>query len=212
MHSPVFEPQRQQETLHKLSFNDDRYASDNSTKSDEYQHQSLEEVGMRTLQVEGRRQQSQGLSQQCHPSTSSTTSTRRKLSPKSKLKRKKSPSPAPVSGSPINPSVEEEPSTWQDHEITGHLMQDADDDGYGINGIGFRPTAALAYARSQRRKQQIEDWRARESKDARQMRSERRRKIDGGSSGPPSFTGVSSNDGDNVEGEANSKRRSVRFA
>lgn len=91
-------------------------------------------------------------------------------------------------------------------------MQDADDDGYGINGIGFRPTAALAYARSQRRKQQIAEWRARETKDARQMRSERRRRTDGGSSGTPSFTGAPSNESEHVEGGDMYKRRSVRFA
>ena len=68
--------------------------------------------------------------------------------------------------------------TWQDDEITGQDIDKTspdDADGLGINGIGFRPTPAMAYARSQRRKQQINEWRAREAKEARQKRMERRR-------------------------------------
>lgn len=66
--------------------------------------------------------------------------------------------------------------TWQDDEITGHeLDPDGDDDGEGINGIGFRPTPAIAYARSQRRRQQVSEWKAREAREARQRRFERRR-------------------------------------
>lgn len=67
--------------------------------------------------------------------------------------------------------------TWQEDEITGHLIspEDPDDDGTGINGIGFRPTPAIAYARSMRRKQQVLDWRAREAREARQKRWEGRR-------------------------------------
>lgn len=74
--------------------------------------------------------------------------------------------------------------TWQDNEITGHELDatSPDDDGEGINGIGFRPTPAMAYARSQKRKQQVEGWRAREAREARQRRIERRR---GGSSSDP---------------------------
>lgn len=67
--------------------------------------------------------------------------------------------------------------TWQDTEITGHLVDpatDPDDDGTGINGIGFRPTPAIAYARSQKRRQQLNEWRLREAREARAKRSERR--------------------------------------
>lgn len=64
---------------------------------------------------------------------------------------------------------------WMDAEITGHNPNDPADDGYGINGIGFRPTAGQAHQLSQRRKQQLADYRSRETKDARQRRSERRR-------------------------------------
>lgn len=73
--------------------------------------------------------------------------------------------------------------TWHDSEITGHLALDPDDDGYGVNGIGFRPTPAMAYARSQRRRQQILEWKNRESREARSRRAEERRrgmKIGGG--------------------------------
>jgi len=75
--------------------------------------------------------------------------------------------------------------TWQDSEITGHLAgpaTDPDDDGTGLNGVGFRPTPALAQARAQRRRQQVLDWKAREAREARAKRSERRRRGVGGNS------------------------------
>jgi hypothetical protein len=75
---------------------------------------------------------------------------------------------------------------WIDEEITGHDPDDPADDGYGINGIGFRPTAGQAYQRSQRRKQQLAEYRSRETKDARQRRSERRRMPAGGVATTPS--------------------------
>ena len=66
--------------------------------------------------------------------------------------------------------------TWQESEITGHEIDaSVDDDGEGINGIGFKPTAAIAEARSQKRKQQVSEWRAREAREARQRRFEKRR-------------------------------------
>lgn len=114
--------------------------------------------------------------------------------------RKKSPSP------PL-PSL-----TWQDSEITGHLVDpstDPDDDGTGINGIGFRPTPAMAYARAQKRRQQVMEWRARETKEARAKRSERRRRGVGGAN-------MSSREGtverDTTTKEADTSRRGVRFA
>ncbi|EXJ53522.1 uncharacterized protein A1O5_13193 [Cladophialophora psammophila CBS 110553] len=66
---------------------------------------------------------------------------------------------------------------WQDFEITGHDPDDSSDDGYGINGIGFKPTAAVAWSRSQRRKQQLSDYKNREAREARQQRSERRKRL-----------------------------------
>ncbi|KAK7546761.1 hypothetical protein IWX49DRAFT_566390 [Phyllosticta citricarpa] len=66
--------------------------------------------------------------------------------------------------------------TWQESEITGHLIDvEREDDGYGINGVGFRPTHAVAQQRVLKRRQQILEWRAREAREARQKRSERRR-------------------------------------
>ena len=65
--------------------------------------------------------------------------------------------------------------TWQEHEITGHRKEDPDDDGEGLNGVGFIPTTAIAYARAEKRRQQIQEYRNREAKEARRIRSERRR-------------------------------------
>ena len=88
--------------------------------------------------------------------------------------------------------------TWQDSEITGHAPTDPLDDGYGINGIGFRPTPAVAYARAQKRTQQVQDWRTREAREARQRRSERRRGIN---HGPP----------EGADCGVSEQRRRVRF-
>lgn len=91
------------------------------------------------------------------------------------------PSKQPVHGKDRSSAPRSPPPTdsltWQDSEITGHDPTDPLDDGYGINGIGFRPTPAVAYARTQKRTQQIQDWRSREAREARQRRSERRRGI-----------------------------------
>jgi hypothetical protein len=90
--------------------------------------------------------------------------------------------------------------TWQDSEITGHLALDPDDDGYGINGIGFKPTPAQVYARSERRRQQVLEWRSREAKEARQRRAEERK-----------TKGVNRGGGHGDPG-GGKKERSVRFA
>lgn len=89
--------------------------------------------------------------------------------------------------------------TWQDSEITGQEIDTStpDDDGEGINGIGFKPTPAMAQARSLKRRQQVNEWKAREAREARQKRLDRRRK-GSGSGGEP-----------RADGEA---KRSVRFA
>lgn len=50
-----------------------------------------------------------------------------------------------------------------------------DDDGEGINGVGFRPSAAIEWRRRETRKRQVSDWRAREAKEERRRRFERRR-------------------------------------
>ena len=67
---------------------------------------------------------------------------------------------------------------WDDSEITGHDPKDPTDDGYGINGVGFLPTPAIANARAERRKKQVAEWKLREAREARQKRSDRRRRRD----------------------------------
>ncbi|KAL8931186.1 MAG: hypothetical protein Q9211_007160, partial [Gyalolechia sp. 1 TL-2023] len=67
---------------------------------------------------------------------------------------------------------------WADAEITGHKPTDPADDGYGINGVGFLPTPAIANARAERRKRQVAEWKSREAREARQRRSEARRRRD----------------------------------
>lgn len=65
--------------------------------------------------------------------------------------------------------------TWHDDEITIYDPDDSDDDGTGINGIGFKPTPAIAYARTVRRRQQLAEYRKREEREARAKRNQRRR-------------------------------------
>jgi len=94
---------------------------------------------------------------------------RKQLQPSSPSKSRKqrfSPPPADVS--------KEDPFTWHDYEITGHDPTDPTDDGYGINGVGFRPTAAIAWARSQKRQKQVAEWKTREAREAREKRRQRR--------------------------------------
>src|ERR1700722_4360336 len=76
---------------------------------------------------------------------------------------------------PLDGNPEDNPMTWHQSEIIGHDPNDPNDDGYGLNGIGYKPTPAQAWARSQRRKQQLAEYKSREAKEARQGRSERRR-------------------------------------
>lgn len=75
---------------------------------------------------------------------------------------------------PLAEVSKEDPFTWHDHEITGHDPTDPTDDGYGINGVGFRPTAAIAWARSQKRQKQVAEWKTREAREAREKRRQRR--------------------------------------
>jgi len=99
---------------------------------------------------------------------------------------------------PPHPSPPTDSLTWHDSEITGHAPTDPLDDGYGINGIGFRPTPAMAYARKQKRTQQILEWRNREAREARQKRGERRR-------------ADSNKATDGTDIRASEERRKVRF-
>lgn len=100
--------------------------------------------------------------------------------------------------------------TWQVSEITGHLADpstDPDDDGTGLNGIGFKPTPAIAYARSQKRRQQLSEWKAREAREARAKRSERRRRGVGGKASRESTI-----EREMPVPEANFSQRTVKFA
>ncbi|KAL8942449.1 MAG: hypothetical protein Q9216_001649 [Gyalolechia sp. 2 TL-2023] len=83
------------------------------------------------------------------------------------------PSPLPRSQSPPPLNL-----WWADTEITGHNPTDPADDGYGINGVGFLPTPAIASARAERRKRQVAEWKSREAREARQRRSEARKRRD----------------------------------
>jgi hypothetical protein len=79
----------------------------------------------------------------------------------------------PAEEEPLNP---DDNMTWQEDEITGYdIDHTADDDGEGINGIGFIPTPAMVTKRSEWRRRQITEWRARESKEARQRRYDKRK-------------------------------------
>ncbi|GKT43420.1 uncharacterized protein ColSpa_03601 [Colletotrichum spaethianum] len=65
--------------------------------------------------------------------------------------------------------------TWKEEEITIYDPEDDEDDGTGINGVGFMPTAAMAYARTQKRRLQLAEYKKREESEARARRSQRRR-------------------------------------
>lgn len=65
--------------------------------------------------------------------------------------------------------------TWHEDEITVYDSEDKDDDGTGLNGIGFKPTAAVAHARAQKRRQQLQEYKKREERDDRARRNQRRR-------------------------------------
>lgn len=100
---------------------------------------------------------------------SSTISPRKQHTPVSPSKIRKQRFSPPLADASL-----EDPFTWHDHEITGHNPTDPNDDGYGINGVGFRPTAAIAWARSQKRQKQVAEWKNRESREAREKRRARR--------------------------------------
>ncbi|KAJ5132667.1 hypothetical protein N7448_006825 [Penicillium atrosanguineum] len=88
------------------------------------------------------------------------------ISPSKNRKQRRSPPLADVSS--------KYSMTWHDDEITGHNPTDPTDDGYGINGVGFKPTAAMAAARSHKRQKQVAEWKTREARDAREKRRARR--------------------------------------
>lgn len=91
----------------------------------------------------------------------------RKLSSVSRAKRATSPVSAPG-----QQAITETGSTlwWREDELTGYNPSDPDDDGAGVNGVGYQKSAAEAWRIAQARKKQIEEWRVREQRDARAAR------------------------------------------
>ena len=119
-----------------------------------------------------------------------------------RLRPVSSPTPPPSAKKPRSPDPLSPTLWWHDEEITGHNPDDPTDDGYGINGIGFLPTPAIANARAERRKKQVAEWKNREAREARQKRGDRRRRRDL-ESGP---SGGSTN-----HGKRANENRKVRF-
>ena len=119
-----------------------------------------------------------------------------------RLRPVSSPTPPPSTKMSRSPPLLSPTLWWHDEEITGHNPNDPTDDGYGINGIGFLPTPAIASARAERRKKQVAEWKNREAREARQKRGDRRRRRDL-ESGP-------SGGSTNHEKRANESRK-VRF-
>ena len=95
-----------------------------------------------------------------------------------RLRPVSSPTPPPSTPKPKSPPPPSPALWWSDTEITGYNPSDPTDDGYGINGVGFLPTPAIANARAERRKKQVAEWKNREAREARQKRSDRRRRRD----------------------------------
>jgi hypothetical protein len=122
-------------------------------------------------------------------------------------------SPPSTSSSPTS-SPTTEPSEklhWQPAEITGHLLlDDPDDDGEGINGIGFKPTAAMARARADKRRRQLAEWKTREDREAREARMRRieARRLEQQIRNGDGVGGVSGI----IEKDREEQRRKVRFA
>ncbi|KAJ5130609.1 uncharacterized protein N7515_006648 [Penicillium bovifimosum] len=112
------------------------------------------------------------------PSVSFPTSPAKRKTANFARKQSNSPSPSKRKqrlSPPLAHTPEEDPLVWHDSEITGHNPSDPADDGYGINGIGFKPTASIAWERSQKRQKQVAEWKNREAREAREKRRERRR-------------------------------------
>lgn len=111
------------------------------------------------------------------PTTPTTSPKKKKPTPSPRKRQNSNPQAKlrkPRLSPPLTSSDVEDPFTWHDSEITGHNPTDPSDDGYGINGIGFKPTPALAWARSEKRRKQVADWRNREAREAREKRREKR--------------------------------------
>lgn len=123
----------------------------------------------------------QGTDSNDRSSTSPNVKTPKKRSGTPPLKVKRSPvhDTQPDSDSEAEEAEITDPVraalTWHDDEITVYDPDDEDDDGTGVNGVGFKPTPAVAHARNIKRRQQMAEYRRREESDARAQRSQRRR-------------------------------------
>ncbi|KAK3690260.1 hypothetical protein B0T22DRAFT_463249 [Podospora appendiculata] len=119
-----------------------------------------------------------------HPSSPTTHKYRKRAGTPPHISKASRPSISSSSSSSPDSDSSDEPTitdplraslTWHDDEITIYDPDDSDDDGTGINGIGFKPTPAIAHARTVRRRQQLAEYRKREEREARAKRSLRRR-------------------------------------
>ncbi len=103
---------------------------------------------------------------------------------KSRSRRRAGTPPVSSKRKTAEPKVENEPEvidpiraalTWQENEITVYDPEDKDDDRRGMDGIGFKPSPAIAYQRDQMRRRQLAEYRRREENEARARRNQRRR-------------------------------------
>ncbi|KAI9823291.1 MAG: hypothetical protein M1832_002515 [Thelocarpon impressellum] len=85
-------------------------------------------------------------------------------------------SASPTTGKPARPAAFPPPPSPP--SAPGPADEDEDDDGgaaaTGLDGIGYRPTAAQAWARAERRKLQVAEYKSREAREARRLRSLKR--------------------------------------
>lgn len=65
--------------------------------------------------------------------------------------------------------------TWREEEITVYDPEDKDDDGAGMDGVGFQPPPAIARAIALKKRQQLLAYKKMVDGDARAKRNERRR-------------------------------------
>ncbi|KAK7757347.1 hypothetical protein SLS62_000359 [Diatrype stigma] len=104
--------------------------------------------------------------------------------------RKRAGTPPASKRKPVDSKAEDEPPeviepiraalTWHEDEITVYDPEDKDDDRRGMDGVGFKPSPAIAYQREQMRRRQLAEYRRREENDARARRNQRRREQLGG--------------------------------
>jgi hypothetical protein len=99
--------------------------------------------------------------------------------------------------------------TWHDDEITIYDPEDEDDDGTGLNGVGFKPTTAIANARVLKRRQQMAEYKRREESEARARRNQRRRGV--AVSHHASSASQASRGRDASDGKPEKSPRKVRF-